>query len=153
MLKPLTYSGSVDFDSAIDSAALPMHLRDCLLQEHASSVELRGNRVEFTAGLFRMVGSWNVLVPFGSGDLTVDPEHRQVRYSLSARQFVLLGTVMVSLISGFMLFGTRSLTSLAFIPFMLLWLVGGNLVIGVPRFHNFVRRALSSAPRTRAIPV
>lgn len=143
----LTYTGTVDFDLELDPTVLPLHLGDCLRQKHASTVEVSGNHVEFTAGMFRLVSNWNVLVPFGFGDLAVDPKNRQVRYSVSFRQLTILATGMVGLMAAFILFGSPSEFPLVFIPIMWAWFVGGNLLIGVPRFQSFLRRSISTAPR------
>jgi hypothetical protein len=38
----------------------------------ASTVVIEGSHIAFTGGMFRLITNWNVLVPFGYGDLTVD---------------------------------------------------------------------------------
>ena len=102
----------------------------------------------FTRRMFRFVGSWNVLVPFESGDLIVDADARQIRYSLSIRQLVLFGTATVAVMSAFMLM-SPVWQPLLFMPVMWLWLVGGNVAIGIYRFERFVGRAVASAPRLK----
>ena len=72
MLSRIT-TGALRFDQEVDSAALPGHLAGCLRNAKASTVETTGSYVKFTVGIFRLVGNWNVLVPFGSGSLSVDP--------------------------------------------------------------------------------
>ena len=59
-------------DQGVDSDSLRAHLARCLRSVDASKVDIIGNRVTFTAGIFRLVSNWNILVGFGSGDLTVD---------------------------------------------------------------------------------
>jgi hypothetical protein len=46
--------------------------------------------------------------------------------------------------------GGKTLSLLPVLPFMWLWLVGGNLAIGIPRFKSFVTRAVATAPRKAA---
>lgn len=115
-------------------------------------MEVVGNRVTFTAGIFRVVGSWNVLVPFGSGELFVDSDSCEVRYTLNCWQLVIGATVMIVFAAAILLAsvsdsGGKTLWLLPVLPFMWLWLVGGNLAIGIPRFKSLVTRAVATAPR------
>jgi hypothetical protein len=147
-----THTGAASFNPEVDLPALPLHLADCLRSVHARSVETEGNRVAFTGGLFRLVSNWNVLVPFGFGDLTVHIDAREVRYRLSFRQLVFAGTALVGLIaafavSAFLASGSSSWQPLLFIPLLWIWLVVVNLTIAIPRFKDFVRRAIETAPR------
>jgi len=73
----------VPLDQGVDSDSLPAHLARCLRSVDASKVDIIGNRVTFTAGIFRLVSNWNILVGFGSGDLTVDSAACKVRYTLN----------------------------------------------------------------------
>jgi hypothetical protein len=147
MLSPIRV-GTVPFDRAVDSKLLPAHLASYLRSVQASTVAIVENRVTFTAGLFRGVGSWNVLVPFGSGELAVHPDNCEVRYMLNCWQLIIVVTVMLVLGASFMVFagGGRALWLL---PFMWLWLVGGNLALGISRFRNYLVRAIADAPRKR----
>ena len=141
----LTRTGTLSFDAEIDSAALPAHLADSLRDADASTVEIQGNCVTFTRRMFRFVSNWNVLVPFESGDLTVDADARQIRYRVSIRQLVLFGTAMAGVMTAFILM-SPVWQPLLFMPLMWLWLVGGNVAIGIYRFEHFVGRAIESAP-------
>lgn len=141
-----TRSGTLYMGADIDVAGLPTHLADRLDQASASTVDVQGQRVMFTAGMFRPVTNWNVLVPFDSGVITVDATARQVLYEVSCRRLVLLGTGMVCLMTVFILLSPARQLILA-IPIMWLWLVGGNLVLGTIRFESFLGRAIASAPQ------
>ena len=144
------YSRTVYFDVNIDLIALPAHLADCLRRLDARAVEVVKNRVSFTGGFFRLVNNWNVLVPFGFGDLTIDSNARHITYRLSFRQLVIYATVGVAIIAGFILYASYASPSwgaVLLIPGMWIWLVGGNLFIGIRRFENFLRRAIATAPR------
>jgi|tagenome__1003787_1003787.scaffolds.fasta_scaffold20425852_1 hypothetical protein len=144
----LIRTGTIPFDSGVDPTALPKHLAASLQQARATTVDIQGNCVAFTAGVFRFVSNWNVLVPFGSGDLTVEPDFRQVRYRVSIRQLVLIGTALVGLMTVFMLM-SPGWQPLVFVPFMWLWLVGANIKLGIVRFRRFVVRAIATAPNLR----
>lgn len=148
MNSSLARTGSLPFDNDVDPTALLNHLADCLWKVSASTVEIQGNRVVFTRRMFRLVSNWNVLVPFERGDLTVDADTREVRYCVSIRELVLLGTGMVALMATFVLASGAPKPLLLFMPFMWLWLVGGNLGIGLFRFKNFVARAITTAPHS-----
>jgi hypothetical protein len=141
----------LSFDAEIDPTALANHLANCLRSVKASTVEILGNRVVFTGGIFRLVSNWNVLVPFGSGDLTIDADSRQVHYCVSFRELALLGTAMVGLATVFILASPNRLP-LLFVPLMWLWLVGGNVALGIFRFKRFVGRALATAPHLTRQP-
>jgi hypothetical protein len=141
-----TRTGTLSFDGEIDSTALPAHLADSLRDAHASTVETQGNCVTFTRRMFRFLGNWNVLVPFETGNLIVDADARQIRYSLSIRQLVLFGTATVAVMSAFMLMSPVWQPLLA-MPVIWLWLVGANAAIGIYRFEMFVSRTVASAPR------
>src|SRR5713226_3498439 len=95
------YTRTVNFDGDVDLATLPAHLANCLRRLDAREVEVDQNRVSFTGGMFRFVSNWNVLVPFGFGDLTVDSSARHIRYRLSFRQLVIFATAGVGIMAGF----------------------------------------------------
>ena len=99
--------------------------------------------------MFRLVSNWNILVPFGFGDLTVDSDARKVRYTLNCWQLVVVTTVMIVLAAVILLASVRDSggKTLWLLPFMWLWLVGGNLAIGIPQFKSLVTRAVATAPR------
>ena|ERR1700730_14025796 len=95
------HTGDVPFDDTVDLAVLPTHLADCLRDVKARAIEIEGNHIAFTGGMFRLVSNWNVLVPFGYGDLTVDASTRQVHYRLSSRQLVIPATVLTIVLAIF----------------------------------------------------
>ena len=143
-----TRTGTLHIAPHVDVEVLPRHLAAGLRSLDASSVEVLGCNVSFTSGFFRPVSNWNILVPFGSGTLMVDSVARQVRYSVDCRQLVLAATIMVGLMSIFVLL-SRIWQMLLAIPFMWLWLVEGNLAIGIPRFEAFLSRTIASTPPKR----
>ena len=144
--KSLMIEGSIYFGEETDSEKLASHLADCLHDADAKTVDLADGRASFKGGVFRMVSNWNVLAPFGSGEMRVNPTTRQVFYRLSVRELVAMGTVVVGLMTIFTLM-SRAWQPAIFMPIMWLWIVGGNLAIGTFRFERFVRRSIESAPR------
>jgi hypothetical protein len=149
----LMYVGAIDFNQDIDSTVLPAHLANCLRNVHAGSVKTEANRVAFSGGAFRLVTNWNVLVPFGFGELTVDSSTLEIRYRLSFRQLAISVSIAAGLMAAFFLFKALVAQFFTFVPIMWIWLVGFNLVIGVPRFETFIRKAIATAPRHKTMTI
>ena len=148
--------GDVPFDDKVDLTVLPTHLADCLKDVKGRSVEIEENHVAFTGGMFRWVSNWNVLVPFGYGDLTVDPTTGQVHYRLSSRQLVIPVTLLTAVLAIIAIFqmtasGSWPWQVILAIPLFWAWIVGGNLAIGLWRFRRFLRLAIWTAPRTMGV--
>lgn len=143
------YKKTLNVDSDVDFSRLPAHLGACLQEINAGTVGVDQNRVSFTGGLFGSGRNrWDILIPFGFGDLTVKSDTRQLTYRLSFRQLFVTGTIMVGILTGFSYFAGHSLAGLASAPIWWIWLVGLNLFIGLPRFERFVSTAIETAPRT-----
>jgi len=148
----LTWSGSVRFDPEVDASLLAPHLGRCLRDVDANDVQVDGETVSFEGGLFRFVTSWNVLVPFGFGDLRVESEAREVRYNLSYRQSIVCSAPCWGVLGSLMLsFGVRGIPG-GVLGFTALWSVVAliGLAIGLARFNSFVTRAVDTAPRAVA---
>lgn len=73
---------------------LPAHLATCLQCVSARSVQITGHRVSFEGGILRMVDNWNLLVPFGSGAVSIDAMHRRLCYQLDARQLLVFASAL-----------------------------------------------------------
>ena len=142
----LVYTGEVDVHDDIDLTLLLTHLANCLNTVHGRAVRVESGRVTFQGGSL-WVWSWNVLGPFGSGDLTVDAVTRHVRYRVSVLQLVLLATILVGIMAVSLVQESAPYQVLRCIPFAWALLIGGNLAIGIPRLQSFVRRSINSAPR------
>lgn len=147
--RELTHDGAQHFDDSVDPILLPPYLAECLRSVSANEVTVEGNRIRFTAGAFRLVSNWNVLVPFGFGELVVDSLNRQVTYRVSVRQIVVFGTIATAFLFVAML-AMHAWQPIFLVPFIWLWMVGGNLMIGIPRFQRFIAHILANAPRTVA---
>jgi hypothetical protein len=141
-----TYRGSVPVVPDVDSARLPEHLAARLRDVRAYGVQIEGTRIRFKGGIFRLVTNWNVLVPFGAGELTVEPARNEIRYALSFRQLVIGVTLPIAALVAVTMKETVR-PPVAFLVFAWLWLVVGNVLIGIERFTRFLRDALQSAPR------
>jgi|KBSMisStandDraft_5_1062788.scaffolds.fasta_scaffold492285_2 hypothetical protein len=138
-----SFTGRLQVKVEVDTTALPSHLADCLRDVHASTVEIVGNRVTFTGRYHRFMSNWSVLVPFDSGELTI--EGYELRFQVNFRQMVLIGTVMVGLMPVLWRNNLVHPLPLFVFPLAWLWLVGGNLLVGILRFKRFLHRALMSA--------
>jgi hypothetical protein len=141
----------VHFDEAVDAERLPQHLAISLEKVKAKAVVVDHNRVSFKGGIFRLVTNWNLLIPFGFGDLTVDSSERQLNYRLSLRQLISAATLQ--LVGGTALAvaysGEPPRAFLVLVPVffaMVALMVGLNVLTGVTRFRAFLRRAVASAP-------
>jgi len=142
--------GTVTFEPDVDPSSLPFHLAAWLNNVHAKKVEVRGNRVTFKR--VRM-GSYRSRVSFGFGDLTVNPESREVRYCLSYRGLVISSIVTFGIAATFLFVspgfaGFRSSKWMIFFPILWLFVTCANFVIGTSQFEGFLERCVASAPRT-----
>ncbi len=141
----LVLEGSFDFDTGVEKTALLSHLAECLRKVDARGVHIIEGRVSFRGGLFRGVSNWNVLAAFGSGELIVDEVLHAVRYRLSVGQIVALVTLIVAAMAASIWSDTRRVGWSTLFPALAwLWLVGGNLAVGLPRFKSFLRNAIDS---------
>jgi hypothetical protein len=112
-------------------------------------VRVEGSSVQFRGGVFRFVSSWNVLGPFGFGNLKVDANSRQVQYTLSLRQLFFVTTALTVFLAIFVLVEWPSWGPVVFIPLVWTWMFGGNLVLGIPRFEAFLGHSIETAPRLK----
>jgi hypothetical protein len=58
---------------------------------------------------------------------------------------------MVGILTGFTYFAWHSWAGLLAAPVWWIWLIGGKVLIGLPRFEKFVSSAIETAPR-RSLP-
>lgn len=138
------YERTIQLPIEVDVARLLEYIAQCLRQVEARNIVVSEDRVVFDGGAFRMVPSWNVLGPFGWGEMAVSPDSRTLRYRLSYRQMLIVTTVMVAAMGLFMLVSHFPAPFLLALPLMWAWLLGGNLVIGKTRFDHFMKRSLDA---------
>jgi len=143
------HTGTIDVDEDVQPSALMPHLAECLRRVKARHIAVNGNRIVFNGGFFRLVSNWNVLGPFGSGELEFLPATRQVRYRLSVAQLIVVTTALVGLLAVLM-FCHSEPPPVGFIALALglMWVffVGGNFLIGITRFKSFLGESVSTAP-------
>jgi hypothetical protein len=140
-------SGTLPIDARVDIDRLPAFLTSCLNHVRATSVAAESQRITFRGGMFRWVSNWNVLVQFDRGVLEIDPITRQLHFRLSVRQLVIAVTALM--LAGLAIALSQGNDPSIALPFaaIWLWLAGGNLLIGYPRFRRFIKRALAEASR------
>jgi hypothetical protein len=141
------YTKTVSFADEIDQDLLAPHLADCLRQINARSVRIDRRSISFTGGIFGEGSKWDVLVPFGFGDLTIDSISHQLGYRLSFRQLFAVTAVLAAIIFALTSYWSRWSDGLIAGIIGWAWLVGLNLFIGLPRFKKFVHSAIETAPR------
>jgi len=146
-IRLLTYTGALEFDDGVDTAALITHLADHLRKLDGRDIKISRASVSFRGGLFRGVNNWNILVPFGYGELIADETTHEVRYRLSFRQLICAATALLGLafVIGWSAAKFEPVVPLV-VGFAWLWLVGGNLMLGIPRFQRFLQDAIDSLP-------
>ena len=144
----LTTSGRVGIATEVSGPALVTHLADCLRDVYAKKVRIEGNRVSFVGGVFRFVTNWNVLVPFGYGDLTIDSATGEVSYCLRYVQFVIYSGLIFLVVAAVLLFVGLPPTSWLILAAPLIYLASivSNISFGVFRFRKFLRRSIATAP-------
>lgn len=142
------YTKTVPFSRDVDVTMLPAHLADRLRCINAHRVEVSQNHIRFAGGILGSRNKWDILLPFGFGDFTVNSDTHQLRYRLSFRELVVSATLLVGIVIGFGRYVLHSPVGLLAAGIAWAWLVGLSLFIGIPRFKNFVDEAIKTAPRS-----
>ncbi len=156
MIFPLGMSGSIRLKNAHSSPNLKTivnsHIEQMLGDAKAKSTSLGGGKVEFIGGFFRAVGNWNILVPFGSGQVWAEMEGADVlvvRYRLSTVQLFVTITGALAALAIFLLFASGFAGLATMFPFFAIgwaWLFGANYVTGLIRFPSWLRRGILEIP-------
>jgi hypothetical protein len=144
------YCGSVRLNHDTLPSTLPTHLAECLRRAGAWEVNVDENCITFKGSTVGTI--WDVLVPFGCGDLEVDSANREIRYRLRTAHLVVWATVTTVLAGAFLLaigFFPRVLL-VVILPFVWVWFPASSILVKVPRFDTFLHRSISSAPKTPA---
>ena len=110
-----------------------------------SSISSNPHQITFSGGFFRFVGNWNLLVAIDYGVIDVVPDHNRLLISYNIRfigLFIL--SSLMTIMFAFAIFSSGfTLQNLVAVAGIWLWFFGGNFIIAVVRFHNFVRSALA----------
>lgn len=138
--------GSLSFDDRIDPQRLAEHLADALRRVHAKDVSVSADRVSFAGGIFRFVSNWNVLVPFGHGELTINRSAKRLEYKVSFGQLALI-LVVFSMFAAVFMLASRFPPGMFLVGLAMIWLwIGGmNVLIGRVRFESFLRKTIDAA--------
>jgi len=153
---PMSINGTVnlgrDAPTGGDPEATANRIEDMLREARATTITRHGNTVSFTAGMFRLVINWNVLVPFVTGTISVQPleEGMKLNYKLSTIEMTIAVTAMMCIASILLLANDPTARSGIFVYLFLIfgwfWLVGGNYVSGMIRFRSWLWRGLWKDP-------
>jgi len=142
---PVSARGKIVVDS-VNTAEAMRAVEAMLRKAKASSVTLGVDRIDFTAGFFRFVTSWNLLGAVNSGSVAFHQRERgvEIHYRLSFVQMLVFVSAMVVLFFG--LYPVLAMSPQARVPLPALgvawlWLFGGNYVITVLRFRSALRSA------------
>jgi hypothetical protein len=144
----LTTTGKIGFPAGVSTSELLAHLADCLRDVSAKEVRVEGNSVSFVGGVFRFVTNWNVLAPFGFGDLTIYSANSEVSFRLSYRQLVVYTGIMFLLVGAVLLFIGLPPASWLILAAPIIYLIAviSNIAVGVLHFRYFLRRSISTGP-------
>lgn len=106
-------------------------------------------RLDFKGGLFRMVHNWNLLVPIGSGSISVvDGAPPRLVFDLNFNSLALATAVILGLAFGSKAAFEGRMGAIEWGPAVILWilLVGANYVISIFRFRRFLASIVSDVP-------
>lgn len=146
MAIPFSLSGRVAARDVTDQMRAVSGIVRALEVAAAGDIQRLGNRVSFKGGLARVVSSWNILVPIGSGEVNVRASEEGViaDYTLHFTQILGVVTTLVAGMVLLVLLMARDWpTALAIGVSAWLWLYGANVLLTSFRFPRWLRRALT----------
>ncbi len=136
MSLPWSLEGEIEIEKVGSPALVAQRLVEALRSEKAAHVELDGQNINFMAGAFRFVSSWNILVPFRTGSITVAGNEARIvlRYKGSFREMLIVCSLMASVVLFFSVISAvqheGSVLEALFLGVVAwLWLYGGNAAI------------------------
>lgn len=146
----LSYSATLRFPArnsvSVAEAARQVFYRKLELAK-ARRITIVGDSLTFTGGFFRIASGMNILGPVGRGRIGIQARDGTVviQFRVSFIQLIIVSTMLVALMASVIAsWGTEG-PSWGFYVFLWLWLVGGNIVIFIPRFRGFIRRGMREA--------
>jgi hypothetical protein len=127
-------------------------LRVALEKADARNLRRDGSRLVFYGGIFRFVGSWNILCPISTGEISASPmsDGAKVTYRLSFVEILVVVSLMLAFMAGIAPGNARA-ESARMLLLGWSWLVGGNYLLTAWRFPRFLRRAVSAPHHTHAL--
>jgi hypothetical protein len=138
---PLSLQGEISIDNLqqaeIDAAIA--RLQSAVSAMHARNIERLPNGLSFRGGLFRVVSSWNILIPFDNCEISVAPN--RIYYDFSMRELLVATTLMMAGMWALMHFSASPapLTAQIVAPVIgWIWIFGMNVVTGERRIRRFL---------------
>ena len=118
-----------------------------LKEARVKDVQITDTRITFSTGVYRSVLTWwSDLAPITRGEIQIYAEDHCIRYSLSFSQVIIVVSLMVAAMGTAMIAAGAPVPMSCFVlPIVWLWLVGMNLIIGIARFRNFIKRTIRHA--------
>ncbi len=134
-------------DPSRDFSFLANEIIKALKEARVKEVQITDTRITFSTGVYRSVLTWwSDLAPITRGEIQIYAEDHYVRYSLSFSQVIIVVYLMVAAMGTAMIAAGAPVPILCLVlPIMWLWLVGMNLIIGIARFRNFIKRTIRHA--------
>ena len=134
-------------DPSRNFSFLANEIIEALKEARVKDVQITDTRITFSTGVYRSVLTWwSDLAPITRGEIQIYAEDHCIRYSLSFSQVIIVASLMVAAMGTAMIAaGAPVPMCFVFLPIMWLWLVGMNLIIGIARFRNFIKRAIGHA--------
>jgi hypothetical protein len=158
MSLPIHISGKVslkrDSGNKLTIDSLRDYLSDSILQEEAKSVDTTQEEIHFKVGWFRPLYNWKLLVPITSGQISIhaDKNNILVNYKLTFERLLIIATVITAMLSIPALL-TKNHFQPAFLLFIWLWLIFGNVLITAYRFPRFIRKCATEVEKQFYITV
>ena len=109
-------------------------------------IELKEEKVEFSAGIFRLVMNWNLLVPITSGTIEFRKNESCLVYSLSFTELIGFGIIATLFMITVPLTAGAPKIILVIVPFLVWgWLVGMNFLLGIFRFGLLIKKCIGKS--------
>ena len=147
----MSIKGKISLSEPREIERVALRVEDLLDAALAKTTRRDGNKIKFTAGIFRIVWNSNILIPFDSGTITVHEEESTVKvaYDLSTRQLCVVGSLMILLmftIVNYVAWQKGKFPRYELIwPMIILWLwlVGMSYILARLRFPRWLKRGLA----------
>lgn len=117
-----------------------------LIRHRPKKVEQKDDKIEFSAGIFRLVMNWNLLVPITSGTIVFRENESCLEYSLSFMELIVFGIIATLFMIIFPLANGAPKEILFIAPILVWgWLVGMNFLFGILRFSSFIKKCIAKS--------
>jgi len=110
------------------------------------SIDQKESSVHFSAGVFRLVFNWNILVPITSGTIKFKEGEPSLVYTLSFKELMIFGVVATIFIVAVPLASGAPLAILFVAPILVWgWLVGMNFILSISRFGSLIKKCIKGS--------